>query len=62
MNKEVKKLGYGVGIHYNEYKDIFEVYELGTYHPGDSNFSKEAKIIRNKSLKKAIKKYKEKFL
>ena len=24
-NRKIKKLGYGVAIHYNEYQDIFEL-------------------------------------
>lgn len=62
MNKKVRKLGYGVGIHYNQYVDIFEVYKLGTYYPSDPNLSKNAQVVKNKSLKKAIKKYRKKFL
>jgi hypothetical protein len=62
MNKKVKKLGYGVGIHYNQYVDIFEVYRLGTYYPSDPNFIEYPNVVKNKSLKKAIKKYRKIFL
>ena len=35
--KKLKKLGYGVAIHFNEYRGIFEVYQIGTYNPSDPN-------------------------
>jgi hypothetical protein len=63
MNKKLKKLGYGVVIHYNEYTKLFEVYRLGTYYPGDPTINKDNQIVvKNKKLKKAIKEYRKKFL
>ena len=56
--KKLKKLGYGVAIHFNEYRDIFEVYQIGTYNPSDPNKNKESQIVtKNKSLKKAVKRF-----
>lgn len=60
MIKKIKKLGYGVAIHYNEYQKIFEVYRIGTYYPSDPGNNISTQIVgKNKSLKKAIKKYKK---
>ena len=59
--KLIQKLGYGVGIHFNEYNKKFEVYQLGTYYPGNG-ISDNSKLIQDKSLKKALKKYHKKFL
>jgi hypothetical protein len=56
--KKLKKLGYGVAIHFNEYTGIFEVYQIGTYNPSDPNINKESQIVtKNKSLKKAVKSF-----
>lgn len=56
--KKIKKLGYGVAIHYNEYQKIFEVYKLGTYYPSDPSINKDAQMLcRDVKLKKAVKKY-----
>ena len=56
--KKLKNLGYGVAIHFNEYRGIFEVYQIGTYNPSDPNINKESQIVtRNKSLKKAVKSF-----
>jgi hypothetical protein len=58
MSKKIKKLGYGVGVHYNEFRDVFEVYKLGTYYPSDSNLNKDEQVVAiNKKLNKAIKLY-----
>jgi hypothetical protein len=63
MNKKLKKLGYGVGIHYNQYRKLFEVYRLGTYYPGDPTINKDNQIVvKDKKLKRAIKEYRKKFL
>jgi hypothetical protein len=57
---KIKNLGYGVSIHYNSYRKIFEVYRIGTYYPSDPNFNKNFEIVaKNKNLKKAIKKFKK---
>lgn len=61
MTKKIKKLGYGVGIHFNEFSKLFEVYKLGSFYPG-SPASNTSKLVRNKSLKKAVKKFKKDFL
>lgn len=59
MIKKIKKLGYGVAIHFNEYLGIFEVYRIGTYYPSSPDICKNTQIVsRDKSLKRAIKKYK----
>jgi hypothetical protein len=60
MKKLLKKLGYGVATHYNEYTKKFEVYKLGTYHPGNGT-TDGSKLVQDKSLKKAIKKYLKNF-
>lgn len=60
MKKILKKLGYGVATHYNEYTKKFEVYQLGTYYPGNG-ITDTAKLIQDKSLKKAVKKYLKNF-
>ena len=60
MKRLLTKLGYGVATHYNEYTKKFEVYQLGTYYPGNG-ITDDSKLIQNKSLKKAIKKYIKKF-
>ena len=61
MRKLIKKLGYGVAIHFNEYSNKFEVYKLGSYFPGNG-INPDSIFVANKSLKKAVKKYQEKFL
>jgi hypothetical protein len=54
--KDLKKLGYGVAIHFNDYRKIFEVYQLGTYHPSSPLMNEDAQIVsKHKSLKKAVK-------
>jgi len=61
-NRKIKKLGYGVAIHYNEYQDIFEVYKIGTYHPGSPDMNKENQVVcRDKKLKRAIRKFQNNF-
>jgi hypothetical protein len=61
MKKQIKKLGYGIAIHFNEYTKKFEVYKLGSYYPGNG-IKEDSVFISNKSLKKAVKKYHKKFL
>jgi hypothetical protein len=61
MRKLIKKLGYGVAIHFNEYSKKFEVYKIGSYLPGNG-ISPDSIFVANKSLKKAIKEYQKKFL
>jgi hypothetical protein len=61
MKKIIKKLGYGVAIHFNEYSKNFEVYRIGEYNPGNG-YKPDSKVSVNKKLKKAIKTYKKKFL
>lgn len=59
MKERIKKLGYGVAIHFNEYRKIFEVYKIGTYTPSDpSNNMGYQVVARNKSLKKLLKSFK----
>ena len=53
--KDLKKLGYGVAIHFNDYRKVFEVYQLGTYHPSSPLMNEDA----HKSLKKAVKSFKK---
>lgn len=58
MKERIKKLGYGVAIHFNEYRNIFEVYRIGTYTPSDPSNNIGYQIVaKDKSLKKAVKKY-----
>ena len=60
---KIKKLGYGVGIHYNSFRDIFEVYRIGTYYPSDPTMNEEFQIVsKHKNLKKAIKNYVKKYM
>jgi hypothetical protein len=40
MEGLIKKLGYGVGIHYNEYTKMFQIYKLGTWYPGNGEYLK----------------------
>jgi hypothetical protein len=61
MRKLIKKLGYGVAIHFNEYSKKFEVYKIGSYLPGNG-INPDSIFVANKSLKKAIKEYQKKFL
>lgn len=57
--KEIKELGYGVAIHFNSFKQIFEVYQIGTYHPGSPSINKDTEIVgKHKKLKKAIRLFK----
>jgi hypothetical protein len=58
--KELKKLGYGVAIHFNDYQKIFEVYKLGTYYPSSPKMNEEYQVVsKHKSLKKAVKLFKK---
>lgn len=58
--KELKKLGYGVAIHFNNYQKIFEVYKLGTYYPSSPKMNEEYQVVsKHKSLKKAVKLFKK---
>lgn len=61
MCKKIKKLGYGIVIHFNEYRKVFEVYKLGTYSPG-GNIGTNTKISVHKNLKKAVKRYSKLYL
>lgn len=62
VEKKLKELGYGVAIHYNEYKNLFEVYKIGTYQPSSPEMNKEKQLVaKDKSLKKAMKKYSKQF-
>lgn len=61
MKNKIKKLGYGVAIHYNEYSKTFELYQIGSYHPGNGK-QEGTKHTVSKSLKKAIKKYRKSFM
>jgi hypothetical protein len=54
LKKLIKKLGYGVAIHYNSYSKIYEVYKLGDYHPGSGVIKG---VSQHKKVKRAIKKY-----
>ncbi len=55
---KLKKLGYGVSIHFNEYQKVFEVYRIGSYHPSNPGLNKDEQIVsKHKSLKKAVKKF-----
>ena len=57
---KLKKLGYGVAIHFNEYQKKFEVYRIGTYYPSDPSNNKVNQVVgRDKSLKKAVKLFKK---
>lgn len=60
-SKHLKKLGYGVAVHYNEYKKKFEIYQIGTYAPGATP-TKNSKLILSNSLKKGVKEYVKTFL
>lgn len=54
--KDLKKLGYGVAVHFNEYRKIFEVYRIGTYYPGQPDNNKDNQVMSSgKKLKKTIK-------
>ncbi len=55
---KLKKLGYGVSIHFNEYKKLFEVYQIGTYYPSSPQMNIGEQIVsRHRSLKKAVKNF-----
>lgn len=54
LKKLIKKLGYGIAIHYNSYSKIYEVYKLGEYNPGSGLIKG---VSQHKKLKRAIKKY-----
>lgn len=56
MKKLLKELGYGHAIHYNEYKDVFEVYQLGEYHPGNG-IDENSKVSIHADPEIAIKNY-----
>ena len=57
---KIKKLGYGVSIHFNEYQKLFEIYRIGTYHPSNPNLNKDTQVVaKHKSLKKAVEKFKK---
>jgi len=58
MKNKLKKLGYGVATHFNEFSKKFEVYKIGTYSPSDPSINMEYQVVaKDKSLKKAVKKY-----
>jgi hypothetical protein len=60
LEKKLKKLGYGVAIHFNDYRKIFEVYKIGTYHPSSPQMNEDTQIVsKHKSLKKAVKLFKK---
>lgn len=61
MKNKIKKLGYGVAIHYNEYVNEFEVYRIGAYRPGNGRQPNVPYVI-DKNLKKAVKKYYKKYI
>lgn len=61
MKHKLKKLGYGVAIHFNEYSNKFEVYRIGSYYPGNG-VKADSMFTTNKSLKKATKEYRKKFM
>jgi hypothetical protein len=61
MRKLIKKLGYGVAIHFNEYSNKFEVYKIGSYFPGNG-IKEDSIFVANKNLKKAVKEYHKNFL
>lgn len=61
MRKRIKKLGYGVAIHFNEYTNLFEVYRIGSYNPGNGEQEGTQHTI-DRSLRKAIKKYRKNFI
>jgi len=54
LKKLIKKLGYGIAIHYNSYSKIYEVYKIGEYHPGSGIIKG---VSQHKKVKKAINKY-----
>jgi hypothetical protein len=60
MRKLIKKLGYGVAIHFNEYSKKFEVYKIGSYFPGNG-IKEDSIFVANKRLKKAVKEYQKRF-
>jgi hypothetical protein len=61
MKKKIKKLGYGVSIHYSEYNKRYTVYNISDYSPTSGQSIEDKRVSVSKSLKKAIKKYKKKF-
>ena len=61
MEKSIKKLGYGVAVHYNEFQNKFEVYRIGTYSPGTLP-DESSKLISNKDLDIAINEYIRKYM
>jgi len=61
MRKLIKKLGYGVAVHFNEYSNKFEVYKIGSYFHGNG-IKEDSIFVANKSLKKAVKEYQKKFI
>jgi len=52
----IKEVGYGVAIHFNELRGEFEVYKIGTYHPGNGDTTNSV-VTKNKSLKVALNKF-----
>lgn len=56
MKKLLKKLGYGIAIHYNEYSDLFEVYNIGEYSPGNG-ITEKSRVSTDKDPETAIKNY-----
>ena len=56
MKKLLKKLGYGHAVHFNDYSKKFEVYKIGEWSPG-TGINPDSRMIQNRSLKKAVKKY-----
>ena len=60
MKKLIRKLGYGIAIHFNEYTSNFEIYEIGSCSP-KSTLKGDSRYVENKNLKKAIKSYIKRF-
>lgn len=52
--KLIKKLGYGVATHYNEYTKKYEIYKIGQYMPGSGL---DGQVCSSKNIVKAYKKY-----
>ncbi len=60
--KKLKKLGYGISIHYSELSETFSVFKTGEWSPSARTSNTNTRFVENKSLSKAIKKYSKRYL
>lgn len=61
MKNSLKKLGYGVVVHYNEYSGNFEVFNVKDHALG-VEITEKTKISVNKKAKKAVDEYIEVYM